>query len=75
MSQKFFLFKYQEEDIVVMRKPHPCGSKEWIVRRIGQECTLECLGCNRRMSLIRASLEKSTDYVMRQGEKISSSKE
>ena len=33
-------------DILVMKKPHPCGSKEWLVLRIGADFKLRCLGCS-----------------------------
>ena len=33
------------QDILVMKKPHPCGSKEWLVLRTGMDFRLRCLGC------------------------------
>ena len=32
-------------DIVNMKKPHPCGSKEWEVLRIGADFRIRCRGC------------------------------
>ena len=32
-------------DVLVMKKPHPCGSKEWKVLRTGMDFRLKCLGC------------------------------
>ena len=32
-------------DIVSMKKPHPCGSREWTVLRIGADFKLRCCGC------------------------------
>ena len=32
-------------DILVMKKPHPCGEKRWKVLRIGADFRLRCLGC------------------------------
>ena len=46
----------QVKDTVLMRKPHPCGSYEWIVTRIGADIGLECLGCQRRVLLTRREL-------------------
>ena len=37
---------YQIGDKVKTRKPHPCGSKEWEVTRIGVDFKLKCLGCS-----------------------------
>jgi len=43
-------------DIVRMRKAHPCGSFDWRVTRLGADIGLECLGCGRRVMLTRREL-------------------
>ena len=35
----------QVGDILTMKKPHPCGSKDWQVLRIGADFKLRCSGC------------------------------
>lgn len=35
------------EDRLTMKKTHPCGSKEWIVLRVGMDFKLRCVGCGR----------------------------
>ena len=35
----------QVNDILTMKKQHPCGSKQWQVLRIGMDFKLKCLGC------------------------------
>ena len=35
----------QINDILTMKKQHPCGSKQWQVLRIGMDFKLKCLGC------------------------------
>ncbi len=37
--------EFNVEDIVVTKKQHPCGSKEWKIIRIGVDFKLECMGC------------------------------
>ncbi len=32
-------------DILVMKKPHPCGEKRWRVTRTGADIRMVCLGC------------------------------
>ena len=32
-------------DILKMKKPHPCGSQEWLVLRVGMDFKLRCQGC------------------------------
>lgn len=34
-------------DKVELKKTHPCGSKEWLVLRIGMDIKLRCLGDRR----------------------------
>ncbi len=40
-------------DIVRLKKPHPCGSYEWEVVRLGADIGLRCLGCGHRVLLPR----------------------
>lgn len=46
------------DDIVRLRKVHPCGSYEWRVVRIGADIGLKCLGCGRRVLLPRSTFER-----------------
>ncbi len=46
------------DDIVRLRKPHPCGSYEWRVVRIGADIGLKCLTCGRRVLLPRRTFER-----------------
>ena len=46
-------------DILTLKKPHPCGSYEWEVLRIGQDLRLKCAGCGHQMMIARKSIEKN----------------
>lgn len=35
----------QVGDILVMKKEHPCGTKQWLVLRSGMDFRLRCTGC------------------------------
>ncbi len=48
----------QIKDRLRLRKPHPCGSYEWIVVRLGADIGLECTGCQHRVLLTRRELAK-----------------
>ena len=37
--------EYNVVDIVITKKQHPCGSKEWKITRVGVDFKLECQGC------------------------------
>jgi hypothetical protein len=44
------------KDILRLRKPHPCGSFDWEVVRLGADIGLQCLGCGHRVLLPRRDL-------------------
>ncbi len=52
-------------DLVTLRKPHPCGSYEWVVTRIGTDIGLKCVGCGRRVMLPRGVFNKRVKQIRR----------
>ena len=46
------------DEIIRMRKPHPCGSTDWVVVRIGADIGLKCSGCGRRILIPRREVVK-----------------
>ncbi len=40
-------------DCATMRKPHPCGSSEWTVVRVGADIGIKCSKCGRRVLIDR----------------------
>jgi hypothetical protein len=62
------LMDVQVGDVVLLRKPHPCGSSEWEVTRIGADIGIKCLGCGRRLMLPRSQFTKQVKkFVSRAG--------
>lgn len=55
------------DDVVQMRKMHPCGSDQWKVIRIGADVKMKCLGCGRIVMLERADFVKRRKKVVTQG--------
>lgn len=55
------------QDVVEMRKPHPCGSKEWTVTRIGADIKIRCGGCGRVVMLDRADFLRRRRRTLTQG--------
>jgi hypothetical protein len=45
-------------DVLRLRKPHPCGSSDFEVVRLGADIGLRCVGCGRRILLARSVLER-----------------
>jgi len=54
-------------DVVRLRKPHPCGSYEWEVVRIGADIGIRCLKCQHRDLLERAVLERRVKAFVSRG--------
>ena len=52
-------------DKVELKKTHPCGSKEWLVLRIGMDFRLRCVGCGREFLAPRLKIEKHIKAVHR----------
>jgi hypothetical protein len=51
-------------DRIRLRKPHPCGSYDWVVVRLGADIGLRCEKCGRRVLLARAEVERRTKQVL-----------
>jgi len=57
------------DDILQLRKTHPCGEDRWKVIRLGADIKIECLGCGRQVMLPRRKLARSVKYNLTQKEK------
>ncbi len=55
-------------DVVQMRKPHPCGSYQWRVVRLGADIGIRCNGCEHRVLLPRSRFLRQVKSVVRRGE-------
>jgi len=55
-------------DVVRLRRTHPCGSREWLVDRLGADIGLRCRGCNRHVMLERRLLETRLDGFVTRGD-------
>ena len=54
-------------DILVMKKPHPCGEKRWMVLRTGADFRLRCLGCGHEVMTPRFKAEKNVRAIEHPG--------
>ncbi len=55
------------DDIVQMRKKHPCGGDTWRIVRVGAEIGLRCQTCNRKVLLNRADFERRVKRILQRG--------
>ncbi len=51
-------------DRIRLRKPHPCGSYDWVVVRLGADIGLKCEGCGRRVLLPRSEVERRLKQIL-----------
>ena len=54
-------------DVVRLRKKHPCGGYDWKVVRVGAEIGLTCLTCSRRVMLRRSEFNRRLKQVLSRG--------
>ena len=63
-------FDLRLEDVLRLRKPHPCGGYDWRVVRLGADIGLVCTTCGRRVMLTRREVEKRTKAYVSRGPEI-----
>ena len=61
-------FVYEVGDIVKLKKPHPCGSQEWEILRVGADFRLKCQGCGHQVMVSRRLVEKKTRGLIKKTE-------
>ena len=54
------------QDILTMKKAHPCGEKRWLVLRTGADFRLRCLGCGHEIMVSRGKAEKNIRAIAHQ---------
>ena len=59
---------YEVGDIVKLKKPHPCGSSEWEILRVGADFRLKCTGCGHQIMVARRLVEKNTKGLKKKDE-------
>ncbi len=47
---------YELNDLVEMKKPHPCGTNRWQIIRMGADIKIQCTGCGHIVMMPRLNL-------------------
>lgn len=55
--------KFEVGDKIKMKKPHPCGSSQWEILRVGADFRLKCMGCGHQVMVSRKLVEKNTKEI------------
>ena len=51
-------------DLLELKKLHPCGSRQWLVLRVGMDFKLRCAGCGHELMLPRSKAEKAVKKII-----------
>ena len=60
--------EYKLNDIVIMKKEHPCGTNRWEIVRLGVDIKIKCLNCGRTIMIPRIEFNKKLKKVINDGE-------
>jgi len=59
------MMEYKLNDIVVMKKTHPCGSSDFKIIRLGADIKIKCLKCEHVIMLPRIDFNKKIKKVIK----------
>lgn len=59
---------FQLNDVVEMKKPHPCGKNAWKIIRMGADIRIKCEGCGHSVMIPRNEFAKKMKKVLVTGE-------
>ena len=62
------MIDFKLNDVLRLRKVHPCGGYEWKVYRLGADIGIVCATCQRRLLIPRSELEKRLKSFVSRGE-------
>ncbi|MCF6139107.1 DUF951 domain-containing protein [Pseudalkalibacillus berkeleyi] len=60
--------EFELNDIVEMKKPHPCGENRWKVIRLGADIRIKCMGCEHSVMLPRREFVRKMKKVLTEKE-------
>ena len=55
-------------DVVRLKRPHPCGGREWQVDRVGADIGIRCQTCGRHVLVDRRTLERRLQEFVSRGD-------
>jgi len=59
---------FQLNDIVEMKKQHPCGENRWQIIRMGMDIRMKCLGCDHSVLIPRRQFTKRLKRILERAE-------
>lgn len=65
------MLEYRVDDLVKMKKAHPCGTDEFKIMSMDGGLTLKCAKCDRVLEFTKKDFEKYVRKIYRDGKFIS----
>ena len=59
---------FKLRDVVMMKKPHACGTNSWTIIRVGADIKIKCNACGRIVMMDRTDFVRSCKKVIEQSE-------
>lgn len=59
---------FEINDIVEMKKPHPCGVNRWKIIRLGMDVRIKCEGCGHSVMLPRKDFVRKMKKIVEKHE-------
>lgn len=56
--------QFELNDVVEMKKKHPCGENQWKIIRMGMDIRIKCLGCNHSVMIPRREFAKKMKRII-----------
>ena len=56
--------EYGLNDIVEMKKQHPCGTNRWQITRMGADIKIKCLKCDNNIMMPRREFNKKIKKII-----------
>ncbi|WP_329602737.1 DUF951 domain-containing protein [Terrilactibacillus tamarindi] len=55
---------FELNDVVEMKKQHPCGTNRWKIIRLGADIRIKCLGCDHSVMMPRKEFQKKVKRIL-----------
>jgi hypothetical protein len=68
LADRTGVVEFRLGDVVVLRRAHPCGGREWLVDRLGADIGLRCRTCDHHVLIERRSLERRLERFEARGD-------
>lgn len=56
--------EFQLNDVVEMKKPHPCGTNKWKIIRLGMDFRIKCEGCEHSVLIPRKEFTRKVKKIL-----------